>query len=81
MQVQEIKKLLELQLPGCTAHVESPDGHHYSATVITAEFAGKTRIQQQRLVYSVLGEAITNGSIHALSLKTFTPEEWQKQHG
>jgi len=81
MQVQEIKKLLEANLSGCEAHVESEDGHHYNARVMATEFIGKTRVQQQRLVYSILGAAITNGSIHALSLKTFTPEEWQAQHG
>jgi len=81
MQVEEIKKLLESHLAGCSATIESKDGRHFNATVVSEEFTGKSRVQQQRLVYSVLGEAITNGGIHALSLKTFTPQEWTAQRG
>jgi acid stress-induced BolA-like protein IbaG/YrbA len=52
------------------------DGQHFEAVVVSAEFAGKSRIQRQQLVYKTLGERMT-GEIHALSMKTFTPEEWE----
>lgn len=53
------------------------DGQHFEAVVVSEEFAGKSRIQRQLLVYKTLGERM-NGEIHALSMKTYTPEEWEK---
>jgi acid stress-induced BolA-like protein IbaG/YrbA len=41
-------------------------------------FRGKTLLQQQRMVYATLGDRIVNGEIHALSLKTYTPEDWAR---
>jgi acid stress-induced BolA-like protein IbaG/YrbA len=52
------------------------DGQHFEAVVVSAAFAGKSRIQRQQLVYQTLGSRMT-GEIHALSMKTFTPEEWE----
>jgi acid stress-induced BolA-like protein IbaG/YrbA len=52
------------------------DGQHFEAVVVSDEFAGKSRIQRQQLVYQTLGNRMT-GEIHALSMKTFTPEEWE----
>lgn len=51
------------------------DGQHFEAVVVSVEFAGKSRIQRQQLVYQTLGDRM-KGEIHALSMKTFTPEEW-----
>ena len=51
------------------------DGQHFDAVVVSVEFAGKNRIQRQQLVYKTLGDRMT-GEIHALSMKTLTPEEW-----
>lgn len=51
------------------------DGQHFEAVVVSVEFAGKSRIQRQQLVYKTLGDRMT-GEIHALSMKTFIPEEW-----
>jgi acid stress-induced BolA-like protein IbaG/YrbA len=53
------------------------DGQHFEAIVVSNEFSGKNRIQRQQLVYRTLGDRMT-GEIHALSMKTFTPEEWEK---
>lgn len=52
------------------------DGQHFEAIVVSSEFAGKSRIARQQLVYKTLGERM-QGEIHALSMKTYTPEEWQ----
>jgi acid stress-induced BolA-like protein IbaG/YrbA len=52
------------------------DGQHFEAIVVSNEFAGKNRIQRQQLVYRTLGERMT-GEIHALSMKTYTPDEWE----
>ncbi len=50
---------------------------HYDAIVVAESFAGKTMMQQHRMVYSALAEQMQT-TIHALSLKTYTPEQWQQ---
>jgi acid stress-induced BolA-like protein IbaG/YrbA len=52
------------------------DGQHFEAVVVSEEFAGKNRIQRHRHVYQTLGDRMRD-EIHALSIKTFTPQEWQ----
>ena len=74
MQVDDIKSRIEQGLPGSRVHVEG-DGHHFEAVVIHPDFAGKSRIQQHRMVYQALGDSFRDGSLHALSLKTRTPEQ------
>ncbi|BBJ00188.1 BolA family transcriptional regulator [Ferrigenium kumadai] len=54
------------------------DGTHFDAVVVSEAFAGKSRVQRHQLVYQTLGERM-RGEIHALSMKTYTPDEWQKQ--
>jgi acid stress-induced BolA-like protein IbaG/YrbA len=51
------------------------DGHHFEAVVVSAAFRGKSRVQQHQLVYRALGDRMRE-EIHALSMKTFTPEDW-----
>ncbi len=79
MRPNDIKKLIETGLKDCTAIIEGDDGVHFNATVISPEFTGKNRIQKQQLVYATLGNRIADGTIHAISIKTFTPEEWHQQ--
>lgn len=76
MHAHEIKQLIENGLTKCTAIVEGDDGVHFTASVMTPDFVGKNRIQKQQMVYATLGDRIHNGTIHALSIKTFTPDEW-----
>jgi acid stress-induced BolA-like protein IbaG/YrbA len=79
MQPQEIKLLIETGLKDATVTVDG-DGRHFNAIVISPEFLGKNRIQKQQLVYATLGDRILNGTLHAISVKTFTPEEWQQHN-
>lgn len=53
------------------------DGQHFEAIVVSDEFAGKSRIGRHQLVYQTLGDRM-RGEIHALSMKTYTPEEWSQ---
>jgi len=76
MHPQDIKQLIEINLPNSTAVIDGADGRHFTAIVICPEFAGKNRIQKQQLVYATLGNRIHDGTIHAISIKTFTPDEW-----
>jgi acid stress-induced BolA-like protein IbaG/YrbA len=56
----------------------SGDGQHFEAVVVSEEFAGKSRVQRHQRVYQTLGDRM-RGEIHALSMKTYTPQEWQEQ--
>jgi acid stress-induced BolA-like protein IbaG/YrbA len=79
MQPEIIKNLIEAGLKDCTVMVDG-DGRHFNAIVISPDFSGKNRIQKQQLVYAALGNSIADGSLHALSMKTFTPEEWHEHN-
>jgi len=74
MDSNTIKTLIEQGLPGATAAVSGADGVHFEATVVAAAFAGKLPLARHRMVYATLGERM-GGEIHALALKTLTPEE------
>ena len=58
-------------------HVEvrGDDGQHFEAVIVSPEFIGKNKIQQHQLVYGSLGERMRS-EIHALAMRTFTPEAW-----
>jgi stress-induced morphogen len=68
---EEIKQRIEAAIPGARAEVEdyTGGGDHFRATVVAAAFAGRSRIEQHKLIYDVFGAEI-GGPIHALSLKT-----------
>ncbi|MBT8453245.1 MAG: BolA family transcriptional regulator [Deltaproteobacteria bacterium] len=53
---------------------------HWEATVVSAAFVGKTPIEQHQMVYAALGELMA-GPVHALALKTYSPESWAKAEG
>jgi acid stress-induced BolA-like protein IbaG/YrbA len=74
MDTETIKNLIERGLPGAKAEVQGADGVHFDAVVVSAAFAGKLPLARHRLVYATLGD-LMGGEIHALSLKTLTPEE------
>lgn len=74
MDAKTIRQLIEQGLPGATAEVQGDDGVHFEARVVCAQFAGKLPLARHRLVYATLGERM-GGEIHALALKTLTPEE------
>jgi acid stress-induced BolA-like protein IbaG/YrbA len=74
MNSETIKNLIESGLPGAQADVQGADGVHFEATVISAAFAGKLPLARHRLVYATLGD-LMGGAIHALALKTVTPDE------
>ena len=78
MQSDHIKGLIEAGLPGAQVIVRGEDGVHFEAIVISAAFAGKSLLQQHRLVYAALGGRMEREEIHALALKTYTPAAWQK---
>ena len=74
MDTETIRKLIETGLPGAEVRVSGDDGVHFEATVVSAVFQGKFPLARHRLVYATLGD-LMGGAIHALALKTVTPEE------
>ena len=69
---EDVKARIEAKIPGARVDVESPDNVHFTARVVSDSFAGLSRIEQHRLVYSAF-EGELGGDIHALQLKTETP--------
>lgn len=74
MNPSTIQQLIEAGLPGARVDVSGDDGVHFEARVVCADFAGKLPLARHRMVYATLGERM-GGEIHALALKTLTPEE------
>lgn len=80
MQAQDIERLIQERLPEARVMVRGDDGVHFEAVVISDAFAGQSLVQQHRLVYAALGDRLAREDIHALALKTYTPDAWQRQH-
>ncbi|MGH8233718.1 MAG: BolA family protein [Rhodanobacteraceae bacterium] len=74
MQSSELKSILEATFPDARIEVASPDDVHFQAVIVSGAFAGKTTLARHRMVYAALGERM-GGEVHALSLRTRTPEE------
>jgi acid stress-induced BolA-like protein IbaG/YrbA len=77
MDPDQVKQLIEAGLPGCDVTVTG-DGSHFDATVIGDIFADISPVKKQQLVYATVNDKITSGELHALTIKTYTPEEWEK---
>ena len=77
MTPEQIKALLEQGIPGAEVHVDG-NGGKFELRVIAAAFDGLTPVRKQQLVYSFLNEQIADGSIHAVTMQTFTPEQWEQ---
>lgn len=77
---ERVHELIAQAFPGAEIEVTDLTGtkDHYQARVVSADFAGRSLVEQHQMVYRALGEAM-HGPIHALALKTFTPESWAKQ--
>ncbi|KMJ44915.1 BolA family iron metabolism protein IbaG [Xenorhabdus khoisanae] len=77
MDTNEIKKVLMENLALDEAIV-SGDGSHFQVIVVGAIFDGLNRVKQQQTVYAPLMEYIADNRIHALSIKAYTPAQWQR---
>lgn len=77
----DLTAMIQAGLPGAEVFVQdlTGGGDHYQATIISAEFAGKTLVQQHQLVYRSVNQVMASEQLHALALKTFTPEKWQAE--
>ena len=76
---EDIRQRIEASIPGASVQVEdyTGGGDHFRATVTAPAFAGRSRIEQHRLVYEIFGAEI-GGPIHALSLRTQAPTDGEQ---
>lgn len=74
MDALTIQNLIRDGLPGAQVEVQGDDGVHFEALVVSEAFRGKLPLARHRMVYATLGD-LMGGAIHALALRTLTPEE------
>lgn len=76
---EQVEAMIKAEIPDAQVQVQdlTGGGDHLQAIVISSQFEGKTLIKQHQLVYGALKEAMATEAIHALALKTYTPEAWK----
>ncbi len=77
MEISEIKQILESALDVDEIIVKG-EGSHYQVIAVGTLFDGMSRVKKQQTIYDPLMDRIAANDIHALSIKTFTPEEWAR---
>ena len=77
MTAQELQDLIGAGLPCAHLQVQG-DGRHWYTTLVSAEFEGKRLIQRHQRVYATLGNRMVTDEVHALSMRTYSPAEWEK---
>jgi len=77
MTAAQIKAMIEQDIAGAEAEVEGEDGVHFTARIVYDGFQGLNAVKRHQLVYKALGEHMGQ-AIHALSIQTYTREEWQR---
>ena len=78
LSAQQLEAYITQNLACDYIKVLGDDGTHFEAVVVSPEFVGKSMVQQHQLVYAALGDRM-RAEIHALSMRTLTPETWLKQ--
>lgn len=82
MPLEELRGMLVQAFPDDEVNLTSPmgDNNHFQCVIVSSRFADKTPVERHQMVYAALGEAMRE-AVHALSLKTYTPEQWRKLSG
>ncbi|ELV07300.1 BolA/IbaG family iron-sulfur metabolism protein [Wohlfahrtiimonas chitiniclastica] len=80
MTKEEVQKRIEAGLKCDYILVSGDDGRHFDAIVVSAAFEGLGKLKQHKLVYETLGDAMQTDEIHALSVHTYTPTDWERVH-
>lgn len=82
---ETIKQKVEQALPGAQVAVHDLTGtrDHYRLTIVAPQFEGLMMIKQHKMIYEILNNDMeaNGGGIHALSLATYTPQQWEEQKG
>ncbi|HIK45292.1 MAG TPA: BolA family transcriptional regulator [Leptolyngbyaceae cyanobacterium M65_K2018_010] len=74
----QVAAMIKASLPDAEVQVQdlTGGGDHYQVSVVSAEFEGRSLVQQHQLVYGAVRTAMSSEAIHALALKTYTPADW-----
>jgi acid stress-induced BolA-like protein IbaG/YrbA len=77
---RDIERQIVAALPGAEVEVidTTGTGDHFQARVVSETFVGKTMVEQHQMIYAPLKAQISSGALHALALKTYTPEQWAR---
>ncbi|MGG6240290.1 BolA family protein [Nodosilinea sp. AN01ver1] len=77
----QVSAMIQAGLPDASVQVQdlTGGGDHYQVVVVSSQFEGCSLVQQHQLVYKAVREAMSSEAIHALALKTYTPEDWAAQ--
>ncbi len=78
LSAQQLQSYITQHLACEYIKVSGDDGTHFDAVLVSSAFVGKNRVQQHQLVYGALGDRM-RAEIHALSMQTYTPEQWAQQ--
>lgn len=78
MDADSIKKLIEEGIENAEVHVQL-DGNKCQAIVVSPAFEGVRAVKKQQMVYGCLNDLISSGELHAVSMQTLTPAEWEEQ--
>ncbi len=79
---EEVETMIQTQIPDAQVQVQdlTGGGDHLQVTVISTAFEGKSLVQQHQIVYGAVNSAMASEAIHALALKTYTPDAWAAAH-
>ncbi len=77
MNPEDVKQRIAAGLPDCEITVTG-DGSHFEVVAVGEVFAGLTPVKKQQLVYGTVNDLITSGELHALTIKAYTPAEWEQ---
>lgn len=78
MELTALKEFIEQNI-GCDYVRVNGDGRHFNAVIVSAKFEGLNTFKRQQAVYAFLSAKIASGELHAFTMKTYTPDEWQQQ--
>lgn len=74
---EQVQEMIQSRLANAEVKVAG-DGQHFEAIIVSPDFTGQSKVKQHQTVYAALQAELASETIHALSLKTYTPEAWQK---
>jgi acid stress-induced BolA-like protein IbaG/YrbA len=73
---EQVETLIKAKLPDAQIQALTSDGEHYEVIVVSSEFEGVGRVKQHQMVYGAVQQEMNSGILHAMSLKTYTPQTW-----
>ncbi len=74
----QITELIREKIPDASIEVQI-NGNSFMLKIVSAAFEGARSLKRQQMVYACINEKIKNGEMHAVTMRLFTPSEWEKQ--